>query len=180
MGKKSFSSNCFPKCPKFLVHGIWVDKTVHYTGERRLRNADHHSLTTTSTSCGIVNKIWGLHASRISWEKVSGSDNNYKSLSLGVQTSWLAVPKNRLLWTPVSRDFLLKIELLRWLYDLSLFSSPLKMTSSNFILFLVNLKMKGLPGLCGRSCVCLCIQGEQHINVFLMCFRHVWRHKEGE
>lgn len=67
----------------------------------------------------------------------------------------------------------------RLLPDLSLFSLPLKGTSSNFILFFVNLKTKGLHGLCGRCGVCLCIQGEQQIDVFLMCFRHVWRHKEG-
>lgn len=77
--------------------------------------------------------VWGLHASSVRWKKVSGPDSNYKWLALGVKTSSLLFLKNSLL----------KTEPLRCLHDLSLFSFPLKVTSSNFILFSVNLKMKG-------------------------------------
>lgn len=80
-----------------------------------------------------VNKVCGLHASSVRWKKVSGPNSNYKWLALGVKTSSPLFLKNSLL----------KTEPLRCLHDLSLFSFPLKVTSSNFILFLVNLKMKG-------------------------------------
>lgn len=95
------------------------------------------------------------------------------------KNSSLGVPKKRLPHTPFSGYSPKMIEWFRLLPNLSLFSFPLK-GSSNFILFFVNLKMKGPAWTVWEMwSVCLCIQGEQHINIFLMCFRHVQRHKEG-
>lgn len=139
IGKVSFSPNYFLKCPQFLDYGIWVDVIIALHIGRENEDAAHHNLTTLSC-CDVCGQSGDFMPPVSRWKKVSGPDSNYKWLALGVKTSSLLFLKNSLLTEP-----------LRCLRDLSLFSFPLKVTSSNFILFLVNLKMKVLPGLCGRS-----------------------------
>lgn len=105
------------------------------------------------TACGVLTaasrprvlmleQALRLQDSRVRWQKVASSESNYKSLVLRVKTSTPALPGNRPR-TPGSCYSPLKMERVRLLPDFSLSSFPLKVTSSNFISFFVNLKMKG-------------------------------------
>lgn len=83
-----------------------------------------------------------LEDSRVRWQKVASSESNYESLAIRVDTSSLALPGNRPR-APGSCYSPWKMERFRLLPDFSLSSFPLKVTSSNFISFFVNLTVKG-------------------------------------
>lgn len=159
IGRASFRSNNILRCPQFW---IWVDEVVYDQGGRDGRDAGWHLWT--------VKRDGGLP--RVRRQEVSGSQGNSQCLSLYMKSLTRSVWEQPCV---ITAHWRWSRFCMTWVCFL-----PPKADRFHFYFILCKPENERSHLGCGRCIVYLGVQGEPHINVFLMCLSHVQSRREGK